>query len=583
VPTEVEREGKGTAARGASKGAYRAVLDDGTIQVPATVHAILAARIDRLPAEDKQLLEVASVIGQDVPFSLLQPIAELPEDDLRRALMRLQAAEFLYEARLFPDLEYTFKHALTHEVAYQGLLRERQRALHARITEAIERLAPERVAEQAERLAHHALRGELWEKAVNYLRQAGLRAMARGATREAVAYLEQALGALRRLPESRETTELTIDIRIDLRNALLPLGDWARAGEHLREAEALARRLGDQHRLGRIATFMVTQCLTTGDYDDAVRFGQEALSIARTLGDRSIEVVATTFLGMTHAARGELSDAATFLERNVALEGDLRDERFGGPIIASAVSGAYLADVLSQFGRFNEAIGHAEAAVQIAEAADHPLTLYFALFDLRRAHLRRRDLPRATRVLERGLDLCRTWQIVVATPLLAAALGAAYALAGRAHEALSLVAGALEEFRRRQIHFRPAFVLLCAGMTYLSAGRIDEAAGHAREALALTRRLGARASEAHALCLAGDIASAAGAEDAPGYYREALALAGELGMRPLVAHCHLGIGKLYRRTGKRDQAHEHLTTATTMYREMDMQYWLEQAEAEMGA
>ena len=117
-------------------------------------------------------------------------------------------------------------------------------------------------------------------------------------------------------------------------------------------------------------------------------------------------------------------------------------------------------------------------------------------------------------------------------------------------------------------------------MTCLSAGRIDEATTHAREARALTRRLGARGGEALALCLAGDVASTRGAEDAPGYYREALALAAELGMRPLVAHCHLGLGKLSRRTGKPEQAREHLNTATTMYREMGMTYWLEQAEAE---
>jgi tetratricopeptide (TPR) repeat protein len=354
-------------------------------------------------------------------------------------------------------------------------------------------------------------------------------------------------------------------------------------GEHLHEAEGLARTLGDPRRLARITTFMVIQCLGTGDYDEAIRFGHEALSIARTLGDRSIEVVATSFLGHTHIARGEFSDAATLLERNVALEGDLRYERFGAPSIQSALSGAYLADVLFQLGRFDEAIGQAEAAVRIAEAADHPYTLSFGLFALGLAHLRRGDLPRATRVLERGLDLCRTWQIAIGTPYVAATLGAAYALAGRADEALPLVAGAVEKFRSRQIHARPALILLCAGTTCLSAGRIDEAASHAREALALTRRLGARGSEAHALCLAGDVASTVGVEDAEGYYREALTLAGELGMRPLVAHCHLGLGRLYRRTGKRPDAQEHLTAATVMYREMDMQFWLEQAEAEMRA
>jgi class 3 adenylate cyclase/tetratricopeptide (TPR) repeat protein len=569
-----------TTALAGERGAYQLTRPVENLKIPATVQAILAARIDRLAPEAKRLLQAAAVIGKDVPLPLLLAIADAPEHEVRAELTHLQAAEFLYETRLFPDLEYTFKHALTHEVAYGGLLHDRQRALHVRITEAIERLSTERIAEQAERLAHHALRGEVWEKAVAYLRQAGLRAMVRGANREAIAHLEQALGAIRHLPETRETTELTIDIHIDLRNALIPLGDRARVVDHPHEAEGLARTLGDQHRLGRIATFMVNHSLATGDYDAAVRFGQEALSIARTLGDRSVEVVATSFLGWTHAARGEYSEAATLLERNVALEGDLRYERFGAPAIQSALSGAILADVLSQLGRFDEAIGHAEAAVQTAEAADHPFTLYFGLLDLGRAQFRRGDLPRATRVLERCLDLCRTWRFGVGTPVVAATLGAAYALAGRADEALPLVAGAAEELRRRQIHTWPALILLCAGMTYLSAGRIDEAASHAREAMALTRRLGARASEAHALCLAGDVALTAGAEDAEGYYRAALALATELGMRPLVAHCHLGLGKLYHRTDKREQAQEHLTMATTMYREMGMTYWLEKAEAE---
>jgi predicted ATPase len=569
-----------TGALVGERGAYRLTRPIEQLTIPATVQAILAARIDRLAPEAKRLLQAAAVIGKDVPLPLLLAVADTPEPAVRAELTHLQAAEFLYETRLYPDLEYTFKHALTHEVAYGGLLHERRRALHARIAEAIERLAPERVAEQAERLAHHALRGELWEKAVASLRQAGLRAMAQAAYREAVAHLEQALGALRRLPETRETTELAIDLHLDLQNALEPF-DWERQRELLHAAEGLARALGDQHSLARIATFMVDQCQGTGDYNEAVRFGQEALRIARTLGDRAIEVVATTFLGFTHTARGEFSDAATLLERNAALEGELRSERFGTPCIQSALSGAWLADVRSQLGRFDEAIGHAEAAMRIAEAADHPLSLFPGLLYLGLAHLRRGDLPRVTRVLERCLDLCRTWQFGYRTPAAAATLGTAYALAGRTDEALLLVAGAVEEFRRRQYHVRPGLILLCAGTTYLSAGRLDEAASHAREALALTRRLGARASEAHAFCLAGDVALTAGAEAAAAHYREALALAGELGMRPLVAHCHLGLARLHRRTDKQQQAQEHLTTAVSAYREMDMHFWLEQAEMVM--
>lgn len=279
--------------------------------------------------------------------------------------------------------------------------------------------------------------------------------------------------------------------------------------------------------------------------------------------------------------RGEFSDAATFFERSLGLAGERRYERFGTPYIRSVRAGASLADVLSQLGRFDEAIGHGEAAVQIAEAADHASSLYVGLFELGLAHLRRGDLPRATRVLEQGLGLCQMWQFVAGTPVVAATLGAVYTLAGRADEALPLAAGAVEAFRRHHTPTRPALILTYAAATCLSAGRIEEAASHAREALALARRLRARGSEAHALCLAGDVALAGGAGDAENHYRESLAPAGELGMRPLVAHCHHGLGKLYRRTGKQEQSREHLSTATTMYRDMDMRFWLEQAETEL--
>ena len=194
-----------------------------SLQMPATVQAVLAARLDRLPPEEKRLLQTAAVIGTEVPLPLLQAIAELPEAALHRGLAHLQAAEFLYETRLFPEHAYTFKHALTHEVAYGSLLQERRRVLHARIVEILETLAGDRMAEQVERLAHHALRGEVWDKALAYCRQAGEKAMAQSAYREAVGYFEQALSALSHLPETRATREQAIDLRLALRSALRPI------------------------------------------------------------------------------------------------------------------------------------------------------------------------------------------------------------------------------------------------------------------------------------------------------------------------------------------------------------------------
>ena len=197
-------------------GAHRLAGLSSTNDVPSTVQAILASRIDRLAPDDKQLLQTASVIGKDVPFALLLVVAELPEEDLRRGLARLQAAEFLYEINLFPELEYTFKHALTHEVTYGSLLHERRRELHAAIVEAMESLYADRLAEHVERLAYHASSGERWDKAVRYSREAGMKSLFCSANREATAYFEQALSMLSRLPDSQAGRELAVDLRLDL-------------------------------------------------------------------------------------------------------------------------------------------------------------------------------------------------------------------------------------------------------------------------------------------------------------------------------------------------------------------------------
>src|SRR5215475_3987728 len=175
-----------TGALVGERRAYRPAKTLDSLQVPATVQAVLTARIDRVPPEDKRLLQTAAVIGTEVPWPLLQAITDVSKEALHQGLTRLQAAEFLYEARLFPELAYTFKHALTHEVAYGSLLQERRRVLHARIVEAIEGLSADRLADQVERLAHHAVRSELWDKALAYCRQAGERAAAHSAWGEAV-------------------------------------------------------------------------------------------------------------------------------------------------------------------------------------------------------------------------------------------------------------------------------------------------------------------------------------------------------------------------------------------------------------
>jgi len=563
------------------RGRYRLTQPVQAIQVPPTVQAILAARIDRLAPEDKRLLQVASVVGKDVPFALLEAIAELPDAALRRGLESLQAAEFLYETRLFPDLEYTFKHALTHEVTYGTLLQDRRKALHTRIVGAIERSYPDRLSEYVERLAHHALRGEMWEQAVPYLRQAGVKALRRSANREAVTCFEQALTALPHLPETRERLEQAIDLRFDLRTSLHLLGEFERIVGYLREAEGLARTLDDQRRLGQLSVYMCHNLWITGHPTEALAFGQSAQAISESLKDVPLQVTGNLYLSGACLGTGDYRRAeACLLKVLPLLEGDLGRERFGLAGFPAVIARAYLTFIFAHRGKFKEGVAHGQEGIRLAEALDHPYSLAFVCVVLAHLQITRGELSHAVGLLERGVALSREWNLTHHSVAHTGSLGYAYALSGRIAEGIPLLEHALSATETMgHGNLQPRF-LVYLGEAHVLADRLEDALELAGRALTLTREDGQRGYEAWALRLLGEITARRDPpEYAEGHYRDALALAEELGMRPLVAHCHLGLGKLYRRTGTREQAQKHVATATTMYRDMGMTYWLERAEA----
>ncbi len=542
----------------------------------------MAARIDRLPLVEKQLLHAASVIGKDVPFALLQAIAELPEAELRRALAHLQGAEFLYETSLFPDLEYTFKHALTHEVSYGSLLQRRRRTLHARIMDAIEALYAGRLNEHVERLSHHGVRGEVWDRALKYLRQAGGKAVDRSANQEAAVWFEQGLDVLKHLPERRENTEQAIDLRLDMRNPLLSLGEFARLFDYLREAERLAAALGDQRRLGRVFGYLASFFNVMADYDRAIDSGERALAIAEAIQDVNVQVLADFYLGVTYFFRGEYPRSMNYYRRTIeSLRGDLIQQRFGLQGLPAVFARGYLAQSLAELGQFADGIPFGNEALRIAEVANHPYSQILADYTVGYLYLRKGDLETAARLLEHGLILCRATDIQLLFPYVASFLGHAYALLGRLHEAAPLLERAVEAELSTKMKFMGSVWVGFLGEAHLLAGRLHDAAELGRRALDLSRAHKERGYEAWTLRLLGNIASQRERPEfdhAEGHYREAMRLGVALGMRPLQAHCHLGLGKLYRRTGKRDQAQEHLTTATAMYREMGMRFWLAQSE-----
>ena len=562
-------------------GAYRLGTTLPAIQVPDTVQAVLAARIDRLPSEEKRLLQTAAVIGNEVPLPLLQGIADMPEAALHRGLAHLQAAEFLYETRLFPEPDYTFKHALTHEVAYGSLLLERRRGLHARLVEAREALAPERVAEQVERLAHHALRGEVWDKAVIYCQQAGARAYDRAAFREAVASFDQALQALAHLTDHSDTRGLAIELRLAVERPLGQLGEYGRRLALLGEAEVLARALDDRARLMRVLARMAQVRRVTGDPDGAMAAGQQALELAAALGNSALQAHASYNLGQVYTASGDFGRGAELLRRSVEAA-----DRGGRPSTDVRIqSRAWLAYTLGELGAFAEGRRHGEEALRLATLEGRGAVPIMARSRLGDLYLAQGDLQHAIRVLDQGLALCRASGNRNWLSRIAAGLGSASALQGRLAEGRALLEEAISESIRMGVLYGHADRVAWLSEVCRLAGRGEEAWQHACQALDLARQQKERGGEAHALYQLGAVQAHADPLDAmqaAAHYQQALALAEELGMRPLVAHCHLGLGRLYGQTSQREQAHAALTTAIDLYRAMDMTFWLPQAEAALA-
>jgi predicted ATPase len=303
------------------RGAYRLSKPIETIEVPSTVQAVLAARIDRLSPEDKLLLQSASVIGETIPLTLLQAVMEIPEEELRRGLSQLQAAEFLYETSLFPDVEYTFKHGLTYQVAYNSLLVDRRRTLHSRIVQVIEGVYGDHLSEHVEQLAHHAFRGELWKKAASYLHQAGTKAAARSAYRETLVYLDQALAALRHLPESPETIEQAIAIRLDLGTALFATKGHSapEAKENYIQARELCERLGETPQLFPVLWGLTRTYDFGGEPQKAQELGEKLFSLARHAQDPALLLEAHHTEWARSLTLGELSSGLIHIERGIEL------------------------------------------------------------------------------------------------------------------------------------------------------------------------------------------------------------------------------------------------------------------------
>jgi len=561
-------------------------VEEGTAPAPPDrlplaqrIRHVVRARLERLDGRSRQLVAVAAVIGREFEFRLLQrasgmserDVADTVEELVRRGVVRMRGERF------------DFTHDWIREVAYTEVLVPRRVLLHAKVAESMEVVYAGNLEVHFAALAYHARGGELWDKAVGYLRAAAAQAAGQGALRQSVDLYEQALELVGRLPEDAESRRRAIDVRLDFHVALFPLGEAGRLIRLHREAELLARTLNDQPRLGRVAYRMGAYSWMNAQYAEGVEYGQQAFRIAATLGDPELRIAAAHVVGVCREALGEYRSAIEHLLLIV----DGPDAEFGkrrrGVTIPTYVAGcAWLAMCLAQVGDFKAARVYGDRGVEAADALQHALAQDLAYTLHAIVLLQQGEYAEALPWCERAVRLCDDKGMVLGLSMAYSTCGQALAWLGRVAEALShLEHGArFQERAGIKTHLSQFYARWAEGL--LLAGRGEEAEGVAGEALQAAVASGERGNQARALCLLGEIAALReprSVDPAIDYYQRATGMATDLGMRPLLAHCDFGLGKLYRRTGMYERADSHFAAATRRYADMEMRFWLAQATA----
>jgi DNA-binding SARP family transcriptional activator len=551
------------------------------LPLPTRVRALVRHRLERLSERSRRLVAVAAVIGRQFEFALVQRAADLPERDAAEGVEELVRQRVLRGAG--EGLE--FSHDWIREIVADELSAPLRVTLHRHVAESLEEVYRQDLASHSLALGTHYRQGEVWDKAVAHLHAAGRQAATRSAHHEAVVCFEEGLTALKHLPASREALERNLDIRIDLRQTLFPLGRFADLRDHLHEAEHLAESLGDRPRLARISAYISNHARITGDLPRALLSGRRALALAEELADRRLAAEANLRLGQVHWSLGQYRDAVTFFV--AAAEPDATAAPAESPERPTELGLAelelyWIVPPLTELGRFGEALDAAGRALDFATRIDRAFPFAGALASIGLVYLYQGRLDEAIQSLTRGLDVCGRWEVPVHRPWLASTLGYAYALSGEASKGLALLQEAVDEAEKSGHVASQAWRLAWLSEASLLAGRAGDGATWADRALEQARHRGERGHQAWALRAQAEVASAGkppARETAHEYYQEALALAGALEMRPLEARCHLGLAALHRTAGQRDQARAARDRAVKLLQSMGMDFWLARARA----
>ena len=541
--------------------------------IPHTIEALLNSRIDRMQAEIKEILQCAAVIGYDIPRDLLEAVAG-PRDDIEQSVRELQAAELLYEKTLFPDTVYNFKHAITREVVYGSLTRERKKTLHAEAARAIVRLTAGRIEEQVERVARHAELGGLHDLALEYLERAGTKAYGLYANKDAADFFERALNILRQLPETPVTLKQAVDLRFELRNALIALSELDRIRHCLEEIESILARLGDKVRSARHAAFRCNHHFLAGEQRRAIEFGNSGLELARECGDAALKGEILYRIGQCYHLLGENRQAIALLEESLESTVEQQERnRFELSVIPAVVTRTWLVSALAECGEFRAGLDHAKRALEIAEKAEHPLSQVLGWLAIGHILRRKGEIDGAIAALERGMALCGRYALPLWRLRLLSSLGIAYASCGRVTEGLELTQQALQEAQSMALVVDQPMFMVHIGLASLLASNGENALKYGRRALEAARMREGRGDEAWARLLIGLACStlhAAPMDESHNELEAALSLATACDARPLVAFCQAALGGSHLRRGDTVKAEQCTAAASAIYANLDM-------------
>jgi class 3 adenylate cyclase/tetratricopeptide (TPR) repeat protein len=529
------------------------------LKIPLTVQAILAARIDRLPADEKDLLQTLAVTGKDFSLSLVHEVAKQPDDEVHRMLNDLQMTEFIYEQPAAGDAEYTFKHALTQQVAYNSVLIERRRLLHRRTGAAIESLYRDRLEDHYADLAHHYSLSDDAAKAVEYLRLAAEQAVGRSAYSEAAADLKAAIALLDRLPDGSERARAELALRATENSVAVVLYGWSspQREQATQRMCTLAEQLEERGLLIRGLVSLSTFYFTHGEPLRAFETGRRCLELAKCGSDSATLAYAALSVACGAEASGQLSEAAShYAEATLhAEQGTQRDLIL--PIAASSWSAIQRSNVLALLGRVKEAAKLAEQGLRYARESRHLYSLGHALTVKTFSHryLRQPEIARAH--AEEAIVLSDEHGFAEWMPWGRFHHGWALAELGRVEEGVAEMEEGITGFERLGgVPFqRFSIALLAHGHARL--GQHSKALHMLDKALEHIERSGELHGQAEMLRLKGEVLLMGGTPNvtkAEECFRTAIEIARRQGARLFELRATVSLARLLRDTGRRDEA-----------------------------